>query len=60
MADTYEQAAIVLHPFGGRVKGEIIRDPDVIDGLRRSGQIGFVVLTQILASGDTGSGKGRS
>ena len=49
MADIRENALVVLHPFSNYTKGEVITDPAAIAAIRQSGQMAFVVSTQIIA-----------
>ncbi len=47
MLDPKRQVAIVVHPFAGFVRGDVITDPVELATLRQSGQNSFVVYTQI-------------
>ena len=50
MAEVRQDAFVVLHPFGVYTKGQIITDPVELAAIRQSGQMTFVVTTQILAA----------
>ena len=55
MLGSSRQVAIVVHPFAGYAKGDIISDPAQLAALRQSGQGSFIVYTHIPAPAASGA-----
>ena len=47
MANNEQKALVVVHPFAGFTKGQLITKASDIEAVTKNGQMSFVVATQV-------------
>ncbi len=56
----YEQRAlVVVHPFAGFTKGQLITNASDIEAVAKNGQMSFVVATQVAGNSEVTAEEGK-
>ncbi len=59
MAVNEQKALVVVHPFAGFTKGQLITKASDIAAVMKNGQLSFVVATQVAVSGEATAEEGK-